>query len=629
MITEKIGAEKGKNTLSFEAKAYSGDEQTLKVYTSTDRKNWGEAKKTVTLTADVQTVTLDALADGEYYVKFEASNAIIDNLTGVKKLEAPAHDLYEISTTMAASGTPGASYTATVVGVSLRADETVVAELWLEKDGNGTKVASLENQTMNVNTNKTFTLTGNLPTEEGTYEAWVTVKTGDSADDVYFNTDRITFTLEHTTAMAVNNLEPATSSVTADEDNQFTADFTVTLQNTGSKTLAANEVSVSITDDHSAEANVYTTKTAAQYIYVYPGEYTNDDAIIAVWNWSNTTDGEWVATTNMGSGLYVAELKEGKTNFSVVRINSNGTDEDAWNNKWNQSDDLSTLAGNVFTFQSWGEGEGAKDNFTGSAFTLAAGETVVLPVSVTADAGEGGTFTFNAKENVTNTFYHNSYNRSVSVTAAPMIALSEDATLSAEETTYYRVTLDRPFIAGWNTLVLPFDVDAETFATKFGENAVLYTFAGNNNGELKFTKTTEGVRAGTPYLLNLTAVISDEMTFSKVGLVTTANDAADNGAEFKGNYVNGFDMEGKYGVTPAGQVKKGAAGSTMKAYRAYITMPAGQTARIAIFDETTGISRVLSAKELEGTDIFNMKGQRVSESAKGVVIINGKKVVIK
>ena len=624
MITELVGAEDGKNTLKFDAQVASGsDEQTLNVYTSADRKTWSEAQ-TFTLTAESQTFSLEALADGSYYVKFEAMNAIVDNIKGVKKLDAPAHDLYEVSTTMAASGTPGASYTATVVGVSLRADETVTAELWLEKEGNGTKVASLENQSMTVNTSKTFTLTGNLPSEEGTYEAWVTVKNTDNS--AYFNTDRITFTLEHITSLKASSLVAAASSVTADDDNMFTANLTVTLQNTGSKTLAANEVSVSITDDHTAEANVYTTKTAAQYIYVYPGEYTNKSAVIAVWNWSNETDGEWIATTNMGSGLYMAELKEGKTNFSVVRINPEGTDEDAWNNKWNQSVDLSTSAGNVFTFQSWVEG--AKDNFTGSAFTLSAGETVSLPVSVTADAGDGGQFSFNAKENVTNTFYHNNYNVNVNVTAAPKLALNEtDNTVSfSEGEKYYEVTLTRPFIEGWNTLVLPFDFAAAKF-----EGATFYEFTANNNGELKFTKVTaETLTAGTPYLVYLTDAIDAQMTFSKVTTgATTATDVEQSNAHFIGNYVNGFDMEGKYGVTPAGQVKKGAAGSTMKAFRAYITLPAGQSARIAIVDETTGISRVLTSKEMEDLNIYNLNGQRVSETTKGIVIVNGKKVVIK
>lgn len=627
MITEQVEAADGKNVLSFDAKVYYGsDDQTLNVYTSADRKNWSAAQ-TFTVTSTEQTFSLEALTAGQYYMKFEAANVAIDNVKGVKRiLPAPAHDLYEVSTTMAASGTPGASYTATVVGVSLRADETVTAELWLEKEGNGTKVASLENQSMTVNTNKTFTLTGNLPSEEGTYEAWVTVK--NTNNSAYFNTDRITFTLEHTTSLAVNTLTAVSSSVLADDNNEFTANLTVTLQNTGSKTLAANEVSVSITDDHTAEANVYTTKTAAQYIYVYPGVYTNSDAVIAVWNWSDATDGEWIATTNMGSGLYVAELKEGKTNFSVVRINPEGTDEDAWNNKWNQSVDLSTSAGNVFTFQSWGEGEGAKDNFTGSAFTLAAGETVSLPVSVTADAGDGGQFSFNAKENVTNTFYHNNYNVNVNVTAAPKLALNEtDNTVSfSEGEKYYEVTLTRPFIEGWNTLVLPFDFAAAKF-----EGATFYEFTANNNGELKFTKVTaETLTAGTPYLVYLTDAIDAQMTFSKVTTgATTATDVEQSNAHFIGNYVNGFDMEGKYGVTPAGQVKKGAAGSTMKAFRAYITLPAGQSARIAIVDETTGISRVLTAKEMEDLNIYNLQGQRVSETAKGVVIVNGKKVVIK
>jgi hypothetical protein len=628
MITEKFEATADNNVLSFDAKTYyNSEEETLNVYTSTDRKMWSEAQ-TFNVTSTEQTFSLAALTAGQYYVMFEAANITVDNVKGVKRiLPVPAHDLYEVSTTMAASGTPGASYTATVTAISLRADETVNAELWLEKEGNGTKVAEQTNQTMTVNTSKTFTLTGNLPLEEGDYEAWVTVKNSDNS--CYFNTERIAFTLAHTTSMAVNSLNAVNYSVQADDDNMFTADFTVTLENTGSKTLAANEVSVSITDDHTAEANVYTTKTAAQYVYLYPTDsYTGNNSVIAVWNWSNTTDGEWIATTNMGNGLYIAELKEGKTNFSVVRINPDGTDEDAWNNKWNQSVDLSTSAGNVFTFQSWGEGEGAKDNFSGSAFTLAGGSTLTLPVSVTANAGNGGSFSFNAKENVTGTFYHKNYNVTVNVTAAPKLALNEtDNTVSfSEGEKYYEVTLTRPFIAGWNTLVLPFDFAAAQF-----ESATFYAFTENNGGELKFTKVTdETLTAGTPYLVYLTAAISDAKVFSKVTTgAATATDVEQSGAHFIGNYAAGLDMEGKYGVTPAGEVKKGGAGSTMKAFRAYITMPAGQEARIALFDEATGINRVLTSKEVENLNIFNLKGQKVYENAKGVIIVNGKKQVVK
>ena len=62
LISEKIGAEEGKNVLRFDAKAYTGSEsQTLSVYTSTDRKTWSEAQ-TFNLTGESQTFTFQITA---------------------------------------------------------------------------------------------------------------------------------------------------------------------------------------------------------------------------------------------------------------------------------------------------------------------------------------------------------------------------------------------------------------------------------------------------------------------------------------------------------------------------------------------------------------------------------------
>ena len=95
LITEQFAAEAGKNVLSFKAKAQSGNEGTLKVYTSTDRKTWSEPTE-FALTGEYATKSLAALADGNsYYVKFVSLNANIDDLTGLKKITtAPEHDLY-------------------------------------------------------------------------------------------------------------------------------------------------------------------------------------------------------------------------------------------------------------------------------------------------------------------------------------------------------------------------------------------------------------------------------------------------------------------------------------------------------------------------------------------------------
>ncbi len=208
MITERVGAESGKNTLTFDAKVYYGDdEQTLSVYTSTDRKNWTEAK-TVTLTSDVQKVTLDALADGDYYVKFEASNAVVDNIKGVKKLDAPEHDLYITASTLPTGEIfVDTEITATVTVTSLRADETdVYAKLFVDD----AVVATADAANITANGTKTFSMSYTAPAEAGSYTAYIKVYY--SNDDVAFTTissefqvvNYPTLTFDETSSEALN-----------------------------------------------------------------------------------------------------------------------------------------------------------------------------------------------------------------------------------------------------------------------------------------------------------------------------------------------------------------------------------------------------------------------------------------
>lgn len=624
MITEKVGAESGKSTLSFDAKVASGtDEQTLSVSTSTDRKTWSDAQN-FTLTGVSQNFNITLAEGNEYYVKFEAANAIVDNIKGVKKLTAPTTDLYLVSSSLPTKNvTPGSSYTATVNVASLIAAETVKAELYFGES----KVAETEQEVGTSAT--TVTLPGTAPTA-GTYNVYAKVY----VDETSVQTEPVEIVVADTRIMAITAFTcTSDANVQADENNEFTATFDVTVQNNGTASLAANEVSVTLTNGTDAYENGTFTWTAANSNVLYMNTKNGSTDIaesctLKAWCWNTAEDGEWIEFTKVNDGFYSLALN-GKTNFIVCRFNPEGTDEDPWKNVYNKSGDLSLATGNLVKFSSYSDNT---MNFSQESMGyLEPTMSTTLKVSVTLSAGEGGSFSFKAKENVSNTQYFIS--QSVYVTPYVTVALNEATTYDATTESFGKVTLNRPFIAGWNTLVLPFDIDAETFATKFGTGAKLFAFESNTNGELTFTKVENGIKAGTPYLLSLNAAITGDMTFTGVtvqpGTTLYQHDANSNGAWFKGNYVNGFDMEGKHGVTPSGTVQKGGAGSTMKAFRAYITMPDGQNARIAIFDETTGISRILSAKEMSDLNMFNMQGQRVNNNAKGVIIKDGKKIVRK
>lgn len=87
-----------------------------------------------------------------------------------------------------------------------------------------------------------------------------------------------------------------------------------------------------------------------------------------------------------------------------------------------------------------------------------------------------------------------------------------------------------------------------------------------------------------------------------------------------------------YGVTSAGQVRPSDGTASIKGYRAYFTgvsAPAG--GRLAIMIDDEDISTGLSAmKWLEGTnEVYNLQGQRVENTGKGIYIVNGRKVIVK
>lgn len=75
--------------------------------------------------------------------------------------------------------------------------------------------------------------------------------------------------------------------------------------------------------------------------------------------------------------------------------------------------------------------------------------------------------------------------------------------------------------------------------------------------------------------------------------------------------------------------KPAADSNTLKGIRAYFEIPSGASARISMddSDEATGIKTLKS--NVDENKVYNLQGQQVSRTAKGLYIINGKKVILK
>lgn len=206
------------------------------------------------------------------------------------------------------------------------------------------------------------------------------------------------------------------------------------------------------------------------------------------------------------------------------------------------------------------------------------------------------------------------------------------------------ITFSRKFEAGQpHTLYLPFAIDAKRYGT-------FYTFTRYDNANQKviFSKiTVDKTVANTPYLFvpkntvwNIEITAENGIAVSKTTDETTDATQPQPETGLIGVYKkHTFDDTNKancYGWAN-GEFMKAGSGASVGACRAYLKLPAESVtgnapARLSIQlgDGTTGITAIKGGADGD-TDapMYNLQGQRVDKSYRGVVIKNGKKMIIK
>lgn len=224
-------------------------------------------------------------------------------------------------------------------------------------------------------------------------------------------------------------------------------------------------------------------------------------------------------------------------------------------------------------------------------------------------------------------------------TAPKSIEMSEDVAYTPESKAG-TVELTKTIYSGFNTLVLPFGVDAATVTAQFGEGT-LYKFTDADAGLLNFESATSIV-AHTPYLFKSTAGtgVQDTYTFEGVTISTGTPITAGTDYNFVGTYtpyakgespiIEGSDyVLGNDNCFHLTTVK-----NALKAFRAYIQAnePSGDVKQALIINidgEATAIESVNGEDVTNIGGIYNLAGQRVSKAQKGLYIINGKKALVK
>lgn len=228
----------------------------------------------------------------------------------------------------------------------------------------------------------------------------------------------------------------------------------------------------------------------------------------------------------------------------------------------------------------------------------------------------------------------------IKVVFAPVVEINETEDMPALNG-LYNVALNRKFVAGWNTVCLPFNYQAGAFEA-YVSSVKAQAFDSATAEGLNFVAVEENgtLVANTPYLIWFEEACELPVYFGVNIESTTPQSVTHGDFTFTGTYAAVTDMAGKYGVAKINgedKITKGAAGSTVKATRAYFTTSGADVQSVSLFfdGEATGIEAVGSA-DAEAFGVYTLSGVQVRRATrtldglqKGIYIVNGKKQIVK
>ncbi|MBQ8466212.1 MAG: hypothetical protein IJ546_00785 [Prevotella sp.] len=210
------------------------------------------------------------------------------------------------------------------------------------------------------------------------------------------------------------------------------------------------------------------------------------------------------------------------------------------------------------------------------------------------------------------------------------ITLDENATSTPASNDFATVTVNRAFNQGWNAVVLPFDAEAFDGA-KIAEFDSETTDA-NGNVTVNL-KEAASFKANVPYLVNFPAAVAAGKVFEGVNFAPAEVKVSGTYFDFVGTYTAGEVVKAGDYVISGGQLKKASADINLKGTRSFFQAKTATPVRSLTlsFDDgtTTGIQVMDNGQLMIGNNVYNLNGQRVEKTGKGLYISNGKKVVIK
>lgn len=227
------------------------------------------------------------------------------------------------------------------------------------------------------------------------------------------------------------------------------------------------------------------------------------------------------------------------------------------------------------------------------------------------------------------------------VPAAAPVELDESSAYDYSYEGAATAKLTRKIYAGFNTVMLPFSLNASEITTVFG-SGTLYGFTGADAGSLNFA-TSATLAANIPYLFKADADKSlvEEEIEARTFVAAAAAQVATAGVDynFVGTYTpyeknavdNPIVTSQDYVLGSDDNFHLATAKNALKAFRAYIQANEPSPVKalsICIDGETTAIESLNGETKTDGA-IYNLAGQRVNKAVKGLYIVNGKKMLVK
>lgn len=204
----------------------------------------------------------------------------------------------------------------------------------------------------------------------------------------------------------------------------------------------------------------------------------------------------------------------------------------------------------------------------------------------------------------------------------------------------YDVTLHRTFNSNaWNSLVLPFSLNAEQISKAFGSEVKVASYTGTKkNGDGTYTllfnqlKQNE-IKANEPVIIYGVTASSEGYTFNYVTVETGTPTKKADGFNFVGFGNKAKTEAGDWFVSSDNKLYKAKGGEEIKATRAVFrssdTEASSAKALAFSLGGTTGISTIIQNSKDVNCPVYNLSGQRVARNYRGIVIINGKKIINK